>query len=440
MNKGEREAGKIQQNHIFGACNPNYNQIKNRMMNALKKTLSIMLIIGISSVSAQKAHVETVSYSLKSYSKEGEDIEVRKHSLVEAKKFIDEAAENSTTANDPKMYLMRARTYLAMQIDTLGPDKKSSLPDPDAIEVAIKSIVKCHKVDDKQKYSRSSDAYTAFVNIAINGRFIADVAYNNKEYDRSIKYYNLVRTMIPYDDEALLKRQNITDDGLLYNVATTEKFAEKYDDAKRDFNELIKRSYNDPWIYLELFDIYLNIDKDTNKAIEVIDKGRAMFEDEPNLRRQQIYIYSVSGRSQELIDIIDGNIELDPYNGNNYYLRGILYSELGEMDKAEADYLKAVEYNESLMAAYEDLGKLYFNKGAAIADEANKLGFNETEKFDKMNEEVKMYFNKAIPNFEKIYEYATEESDRNRAAQILLSMYLKTEQMDKYKALKAELQ
>lgn len=402
-----------------------------------------LTVVGLSlsmGLVAQKASVETASISLKTYNKKGEKVEIRTHSLQEAKKHVDMAYENSTTSNDPKMWLMRARTYLAMQIDTLGEDRKSSLPQDDAIEIAAEAIINCHKADEKEKYSKSSDAYTAFVNIAINARYMADVAYNKKEYDRAIKYYEITRSLLPYDDQALLKRQNITNEGLLYNIATTEKFGEKYEDAKRDFNKLVEKSYNDPWIYLELYDIYLNVDNDTNKAIEIIDKGRMMFEDDPNLRRQQIYIYSASGRSQELIDILDNNIELDPYNANNYYLRGILYAELGKVDMAEKDYLKAVEYNDQLIAAYEDLGKLYYNKGAKIAEEANKLGWNEQDKFNEMNDQVKDYFNRAIPNFEKIYSYTTDDKQRNQAAQVLLSMYLKTEQMDKYKELKAELQ
>lgn len=410
-------------------------------MKLIMKGLVLSLTLCIAGgVQAQKASVETASLSLRTYTKSSERPEVRVHNLNEAKKHVDMAVENPSTSNDPKMWLMRARTYMYMQVDTLGEGRKSCIPDENAIEVAVQSMVNCHKADKSEKYSRSGDAYTAFVNIAVNARYIADVSYNKKEYDRSIKYYQLVRKMLPYDDQSLLKRQNITDDGLLYNIATTEKFGERYEDAKRDFNELIKRSYNDPWVYLDLYQIYLEVDKDTNKAIETIDKGRMMFEDDVNLRRQQIFIYSVSGRSNELIAILDENIENDPYNGNNYYLRGILYSELGEVEKAEADYLKAIENNDELLAAYEDLGKLYYNKGALIAEEANKLGLNETKKYNEMNAEVIVYFNKSIPNFERIYEISSDAKQKNQAAQVLKAMYLKTEQMDKYKALKDELE
>ena len=410
-------------------------------MKILKKggmfILSALLVTGLQ---AQKASVETASLSLRTYKKTSEKAEVRIHSLKEAKKHVDMAVKNATTSNDPKMWLMRARTYLAIQLDVLGEDGKSCIPMDDPIEVAVEAIINCHKADVKQKYSRSSDAYNAFVPIAVNAKYIGDVSYNAKNYERSIKHYKLARQMFPYDDQSLLKRSNVTDDGLLYNIATTEKLDGKYDDAKKDLNELIDKNYNDPWIYLLLYEIYLDVDNDTNMAIETVDKGRMMFDEDPSLRQQQIFIYSRAGRSQELIDILDDNIEAEPYNGNNYYLRGILYSQLGDVDKAESDYIKAVEYNDELLAAHEDLGKLYYNKGANLADEANKLGLSETEKYNKLNEEVKENFELAIPHFERIYEITTDEKEKNEMANILLSIYLKTEQMDKYKALKAELQ
>jgi len=410
-------------------------------MKILKKggilVLSALLVTGLQ---AQKASVETASLSLRTYNKKSEKKEIRIHSLNEAKKHVDLAVKNPSTANDPKMWLMRARTYLLIQMDTLGEGHKSCIPLEDAIEVAAEAIINCHKADAKKKYSRSSDSYTAFVNIANSARYIADVAYNKKEYDRSIKYYKLIRKMIPYDDQDLLKRSNITNDGLLFNVATTQKLAGDYENAKKSLTKLIDRSYNDPWIYLLLYEIYIDIDKDTNSAIETIDKGRTMFEEDPNLRQQQIFIYSRAGRSQELIKILDDNIEADPYNGNNYYLRGILYGHIGETDKAEEDYLKAVEYNDELLAAFEDLGKLYYNKGAELSAEANKLGLSETDKYNALNAQVKENFTKAIPNFERIYEISTDSKKQTEMANILLSMYLKTEQMDKYKALKAELQ
>lgn len=405
----------------------------------LKIAVTVSLIfVALVALKAQKASVETASLSLSTYGKGKERIDMRIHGLKEAKTHVDKAVENPTTANDPKMWLMRARTYLAIQTDTLGENKKTVISDPDAIETAVNAMVNLHKSDEKDKYTETADAYNAFVGIGVNARYIADVAYNNKDYDRAVKYYELTRKLIPLDDKDLLKRQNISDDGLLYNIATTKKLAKDYDGAKEAFTKLIGKSYNDPWIYLELYDIYLNQENDTASAIETIDKGRRMFEENKNLKYQQIFIYSASGRGDELMQILNESIENDPYNSNNFTLRGKLYRNMGDDDKALEDFKKAVEYNDEDFEAHNELGELYYLMGADKLEEANNLSFSENEKFNQLNAEAKDYFMKSIPSWEKLYTYSTDEKQQAKAGQFLLQMYLKTEQMDKYKELKAE--
>ena len=57
-----------------------------------------------------------------------------------------------------------------------------------------------------------------------------------------------------------------------------------------------------------------------------------------------------------------------------------------------------------------------------------------------MNAEVKLCFEKSIPNFEKIFALTSDPKQKNQAAQVLKAMYLKTEQMEKYNALKKDLE
>lgn len=408
-------------------------------MNHLKAAVIFISIIGFSlTLSAQKASVETASLSLKTYKKSKERTDVRAHSLKEAKEAIDKAAENASTANDPKMWLIRAETYLKIQTDTLGEGRTSVIPDENAIETAVIAINNLYKVDEKEYYTSEATTNSIFVNIAVNAKYIADVAYNKKEYDRSIKYYSLTKSMTPYDKEDLLKRQNISANALLFNIATTEKIAGKTDDAKTHFNELVAINYNDPWIYLELYDIYLNTDKDTAKALQTVDKGRLVFDEDLNLKTQQIYIYDISGKSEELIKILSQDIEDEPYNGSNYYLRGLLYRRKKENDKAIGDFEKAVENDDQNLTAYKELGELYYEIGAEYTEQANALPLNQTDKYNEFTEKSKQSFEKAIPCFERIKDISTDPKQSGRAAQFLMQMYLKTGQMDKYNELKAE--
>ena len=222
-------------------------------------------------------------------------------------------------------------------------------------------------------------------------------------------------------------------------MATTEKLGGYNAEAKKHFIELIDKSYNDPWVFLELYDIYLS-EGDTANGIKTIDRGRLIFDEDANLKNQQIYIYSVSGRGDELLQILTENIESDPYVAENYVFRGKLHRNMEHNEEAVKDFEMALENDEENMDANYELGEMYYLKGAEKLEDANKLSFNETEKFNALNEEGKQYFLKGIPCWERIYEFTSDDKDRSKAAQFLLQLYLKTEQMDKYKELKAEFQ
>ncbi|MEQ8323205.1 MAG: hypothetical protein RIC15_08345 [Vicingaceae bacterium] len=408
-------------------------------MKILQKAIGVLLFASFTlSANAQQMNVENTSIALKTYGRKKESLEIRKNALLEAKKAIDEAFEYTSTSNDPKMWKLRAQTYLSIQTDTLGEDYKPMIKDEDAIEKAIQSLIGLFKADEKERYTEEAETQNVFTNVAVNGKFIADVAYNAKDYERSIKYYQLTRSLVPLDKQSQLKRYNITDNGLLFNIATTEKFAGKTAKAKGHYEELINRSYNDPWIYMDLYDIYLNGEKDTVSALETIDKGRLMFDENAQLKRLQIYVYDISGRSNELLDILNESIEMDPYNAKNYYLRALMKVRMGKKEDAIADFEKSLELNDQDIQVNEELGQLYYERAADYAEEANALPFSEADKFNELNEKSVESFKKSIPCFERIKNYSSDPKQSGRAAQFLMQMYLKTGQMDKYKEIKAE--
>lgn len=75
---------------------------------------------------------------------------------------------------------------------------------------------------------------------------------------------------------------------------------------------------------------------------------------------------------------------------------------MGDFTNAETNYIKAQGLGDK--NAGFALGSLYFNKGADLVTEANKLTFGTPEyqqKYDPMIEESKVYFNKALPFLEQ---------------------------------------
>ena len=56
----------------------------------------------------------------------------------------------------------------------------------------------------------------------------------------------------------------------------------------------------------------------------------------------------------------------EPDNANNYYVRGSLFDQIKEADKAEKFYNKALKYNPDHTDALYNLGAMYYNQGIDI--------------------------------------------------------------------------
>ena len=184
-------------------------------------------------------------------------------------------------------------------------------------------------------------------------------------------------------------------------------------------------------------------DKDTLKAMESIAKGRALFDDNSSLMNEEIRLYILTGRTEELITKLNESIESAPDNENLYFTRASLYEGKKEMDKAITDYKKAIELNPDLMDANYNLGVIYFNQGAEKANAANSLKSNE--EFEKAKKVFEEKFRSAAPYLEKSLELNPKKTEDDQSLykstlQILKLLYARTNETEKYNKIKAQLE
>ncbi|MFM9143507.1 MAG: tetratricopeptide repeat protein [Bacteroidota bacterium] len=104
-------------------------------------------------------------------------------------------------------------------------------------------------------------------------------------------------------------------------------------------------------------------------------------------------------------------MELDPRNANLYFARGTAYDNLKKGAVAEADYRKALEIKPDYFDAYYNLGAMYFNSAAELANEANKIPFSKQKEYDVAIAKAKAAFEKAQPFLEKALELSPEDSN-----------------------------
>lgn len=344
-------------------------------------------------------------------------IALRNENYKEAKTYIDEAHQNESTSNDPKMWNYRAPIYLQIAL------KEPSI-DPDAALKATEAHINCLKRDKKgrvvvRKWTNEEDVLAGLIQCGYKMFNIAIDKYNDAEYSESLKYYSAIFDIIPLDAEDQLKRGNITRETILYNSFFASSKMKDNNKSKELLQQLIDINFNEPAIYIHMSNIYLEED-DTQAALEYLSLGREMFEEDQGLINTEINLYIQLGRTSELIGKLSEAINLDDQNDLLYFNRGTIYDQEGDIINAEKDYKASLEINPDAFGSNYNLGALYFNTGVETKNKANNTSNNTLHK--KLKKEADMSFAKALPYLEKAHKL--DEKDKNTLLSLKQLYYL----------------
>ena len=401
-------------------------KLNTKIMNKITLLL-FCTFITICSV-AQKHNVTSAAIIFKQF--KGDNTE----KLEEAKNFIDQAYNTESTSNDPKMWNYRAPIYLEIS-------QKYSELDKDAALKATEAYLKCLQTDHKgrvvvKKWTAKEDLLSGLVQCAYKLFNQAIEEYNARDYKRAIKLYNAIFDIIPHDEEDQLKRGNITKETILYNSFFASNKMKDNKKSKELLQQLIDINFNEPAIYIHMSNIYIAEDN-TDKAIEYLEMGRDMFEEDQSLINTEINLFIQLNRTAELIGKLGEAIELDPENDLLYFNRGTIYDQEGNVEKAEKDYKMAIELNPSSFGANYNLGALYFNYGVKLKDEASNTSNNT--KYTGLKKQADDNFVKALPYMEEAFNLNGEDKNTIISLKQLYALKGDYDKSNEMKKLLAEL-
>lgn len=371
-----------------------------------KKIILIILCTVFTSVlMAQKHNIVNASIALKN------------ENYSDAKKYIDEAYSNESTSNSAKMWNYRAPIYLQIAI-------KDSELDNDAILKATEAHIKCLQEDKKgrvivRKWTNKEDIISGVVNCAYKLFNLAIEEFNAANYERAIQLYTAIFDIIPFDEENQLKRGNISKETILFNSFFASKKMNDNVKSKDLLQQLIDMNFNEPSIFIHMSNIFIE-EGNTDQAINYLNLGRDMFEDDQSLINTEINLYIQLGRTTELIAKLSEAIELDPENDLLYFNRATMYDQKGDFVNAENDYLISLELNKSSFGANYNLGALYFNAGVETNNKANNTSNNTTYK--KLKSQADNSFSKALPFLEMAFDL--DNKDKNTLLSLKQLYYL----------------
>ena len=390
----------------------------------MKKIISACLFLFTIQGFAQSSNVQSAADWLKKY-----------NDLPKAKGFIDLAAENPSTANDPKMWYYMGKVYWAIHRDSTH-----AVDDPDAVLKAATGFINCLSTDSKNYYHEDCNNMVWVTGLGLFNKAVE--AYNKNDLERAERFYNKIFEIVPLDKENNLKRNNITADLVTRNLYLVAYKAKDNSKAKLHLQKLIDNRYNDPMIYIYMSRILLE-EKDTSKAITYIDQGRKLFDENTNLMNAEMNIYLSMGRLDVLIGKLTAVIETDPENESLYYKRGLLYESIKDEKKAATDYRKALELKDDYFDANYALGVIYFNEAAQLANAAKEL--KTDAEFEKAKKNFEAKFKEAEPYLEKSVELNPQKTEDDLklyrvALNSLKQFYARTSQTEKYEKTKALLE
>ncbi|MBL4654569.1 MAG: hypothetical protein COC01_09270 [Bacteroidetes bacterium] len=394
-----------------------------------------------------------------------------------AKIAIDAASENETSSAMAKTWYYRGLIYHQINNDT----NISKLAE-NALEEAYEAFNYAIEKDIKKRYTEDSEKRLEMIGVQFYNKGVtyckekkykvglmcfrktlevkpddkqamynaAFASYKLGNMKNAKKYYGL---LIKYDNIyiGMTKEQVInvlgppkkinetnTESGTSELLTYKNKSINIDKNGKVDYINNLEGSSNStlnyPQLYRTLGDIYKS-EKDTAKALEVIETGRKKYPANSMLIIEELNIYLAAGKQKEAIGKLKEAVALEPNNPTLHFALGVTNDNIGNKEDAAAAYHNAIEYKPDYFDAVYNLGALYFNIAVDMVKAADEV--SDPGKFNKLKAEFEVEFKNALPHLEKALEL--NDKDFNTLSS-LKQLYARLGQYDKSKEMKAKMQ
>ncbi len=140
-----------------------------------------------------------------------------------------------------------------------------------------------------------------------------------------------------------------------------------------------------------------------NKAIAVLEEGRAIYPADGELTRILNSSYIATGRIEEALESAKVLVEVKPDNETYRYNYGVILLQTNDFAGAEEQFLKALEINPDYENASYNLGLTYVKWGTYLNEQEDKTEVYTDEDLEK--------YRKALPYLEAIIKSDPENAE-----------------------------
>lgn len=160
---------------------------------------------------------------------------------------------------------------------------------------------------------------------------------------------------------------------------------------------------------MEFISTALKAEGDTAKWIASLKEGIQKYPDHPFFFGHLIDYYSNNNKYDEAMQFADDMLANDPNNTFYLYVKGYLYHNMKDYDKAIEFYKKTIEVDPAYAEAYSNLGLIYCLQAQDFSEKAT-TDVNDP-KYKEDQNTLKAFYEKAKPNYEKARELKPDQKD-----------------------------
>lgn len=336
---------------------------------------------------------------------------------AEAVTYIEQALLNEKAAVKEKTWRYRGDIYVNVAKD---PELFASYPN--ALQLAYESYAKARELDTKGSYEREiTSGFGQAQAVALDN---AIENYNNGSYMPAGGFFDM-STMIS-------ESFSIVDTMAIFNAALCYEKAGAVDLAIERYQQSAAIGYQVPNVYLFMATILRGADR-KEEALQVLQDARVNFPREQSIIIEELNIYLEDKEYDRALDNLTLAADLDPTNEVLWFSLGSVHDNLGNVEEAQAAYLRAIELKPDYFDANYNVGAMYFNQAVQEINIANDMWeprMSKAKADEQASHEVraKELFETAKPFLEAARAANPEDVDTLRS---LRDIYTRTGDDDK---------
>ncbi len=346
-----------------------------------------------------------------------------KGELGEAKEIIDAAIEHEKTKDDGKTWYYRGLIYASLDT-TSNPTYQNLANDP--LEEAMRSFAKADELN-----SGSNDYYLSDPNglpVPKSQQIQTLWAHYLNKGVESYQNEDLAGAADWFEKTTVVQPEDTT--GYIY-AASAAQGIEQFDRAADHYYTLIEDlDYDSKDIYNALIYIESNVNKDKEKALEVIRMAREAYPDDADFARAEISSLINMEKADEARGKLEAELEKDPENVDLLFTYGVLNDELDNPEAAAEAYEKALAVDPNHYNSVYNLAALKTNNALDMIKEKNNLGISAADKKKgaEMDQQIQTSLKEALPLWERAN---TIQPDDRRTLETLQYIYVQMKMNEK---------